>query len=136
MFKLVKILNTGAAYAEPITIKAGKSENYKIGSLLILGDNEVSGASALTKPSHVCGTEKPAGKEGKVTLYPIYPNMVFEAKLTEDPSSLGVGSNLTIYVNDEGYATALATASDNGPATVLEMAGASRVGDTVRVIFK
>ena len=136
MFRLAKILNTGVGYAEPITVTAEEGRTFKYGALFTITNGVIKSASALTRPTHICGKNVKIGKDRRVTFYPIGENMVFSAPIDVEPEGMGVGTRLTLGVDGESFALSLGAEAENGPATVHDMAGATKIGDTIYVIFK
>ena len=134
MFKLLKCMNGRQSVGEPALLAAKPGETYVFGEALVLTGGQLTKAGPTVKPTHICGVNyvAPASDPDAIPCVEVEPNMVFETTVSAAPTSLKVGSVVTL--NADGLSVT-ATATD-GVATIHNLLGAAAAGDVVEVRFK
>ena len=134
MFKLIKILNSGANVPEPVKLPKSPSLGVKMGSALILSGGTVANCTPTTAPTYIAAQNAVSG-EDKVLCYAVSPDMLFETTFNEPSESIVIGAKLTLGTDDEGSAVNVTADTLSGVATVVDLMGAINPGDKVTVKF-
>ena len=134
MFKLIKILNSGANVPEPIKAEKIELEEYAIGTPIIISGGKIAPAGATTVPTHITIGKAIKG-ENHATVAMISPDMIFETYINQDPASLKVGEKVTLGLNSSSHPVCVTATTASGVATVINTLGAKRSGDKIIVKF-
>ena len=134
MFKLIKIQNSGVNVPEPMILKKAGGIEVKIGEALLLEDGLLSPCLATTKPTHVAIKSADYGDD-YVTVYEVNSNMLFETTVDDDPTSLDIGQRVTVVTDEDGCAVKVSATTSSGVATIVDLMGASKIGDKLTVKF-
>lgn len=134
MFKLIKIINSGVNVPEPIRMPKASGKTVKSGTLLTVINGELSDCGATTTPTYVALADASA-EAPEAICAAINGNMYFDAPITESPASLKIGAKVTLATDGDGAAYALSTTTSGGVATVIDLCGATSVGDKITVKF-
>lgn len=133
MFTPVKIELGRQNVAEPAYLEVTANEAVVKGELLVLSSGKLTKCSGTTKPAYVACGAKAAGDADRVLMVnPITHADIFETTFAATPTSLVVGSKVTIHT-DGAQVTATTT---SGVATIVNMLGATASGDLVAVKFE
>lgn len=135
MFKLIKILNSGVGVPEPIRIPKASDAEISIGDALTLSGGYASHCSSAVFPIFVAAAPARAERDTDVLVYPVFDNMLFEAPVSASPESLAVGDKVTLYVGQNGAATGITASKSGGVATIVDLQGATNIGDIITVKF-
>lgn len=133
MFKLIKILNSGVNVPELCRLpKDGGS--IKMGAALILNAGAVTSCPATSKPQYIAAQDANT-EQSSVVCYPVAENMLFETKITADPSSLVIGNAVTLAADDDGETVYVSATTTSGIATVTDLSLTKAKGDSITVKF-
>ena len=135
MFKLVKILHSGVNVAEGCYMPAREDESYPIGSAVIIKDGTLTACGATDTPDYIVGEEAGSGGRRTLLAYPVSADMIFEARVSGDPSALKRGDTLTL-TKENGAALGVGTSTSGGVAEIYDRTGANKSGDSVFVRFR
>ena len=134
MFKLKKIINSGVNVPEPEMLHAQSTLALESGSTVYSNLGIITAGGQTTKPTHVIIKSKAKGEE-MVLCHRISPNMIFEVEIVgNDVSDLLDGDKICLLNDGNGYSKC-STTTDGGVATIYDMNGATKSGDTVLVTF-
>lgn len=134
MFHLAKILNGRIGVPEPERIPLNAAVTVTYGSLAVIKDGTLSPVSATsaTLPTHLIL----ADSEGNEVLAAVItPEMIFEAKVTADPSAMKAGAEYLLST-DGTAVTATAVTSGKRGALLVDKTGAIQAGDRILVAFR
>lgn len=132
MFDLKKIENGTTNVGEPYVYPVESGTAVGVGQALVFSAGELVTASGTTKPEYISVGKVGATDENRdVAVIRVAPDQVYEVSITAAPTSLKVGSKVTI--SPDG-AEVTATTTD-GVATVVNLCGATAVGDRILVRF-
>lgn len=134
MFKLIKILNSGANVPEPMKAEKIELEEYAIGTPVIISGGKIAPAGATTVPTHITLGKANKG-EAHATVAGISPDMIFETYINQDPTSIQAGAKVTLGLNSSSHPVCVTATTTSGVATVIDTLGAKRSGDKVIVKF-
>lgn len=134
MFKLIKIQNSGVNVPEPQKFEKSASLKIKAGDALIFENGIIAMCPATSVPTHIAFSDSKYN-EYTVFAYPINSNMLFETTVGADPSSLLLGSKVTVGKDSEGSASRVTATTTSGVATIVDLMNAARVGDKITVKF-
>lgn len=134
MFKLIKIQNSGVNVPEPMILGKSAGIEIKIGEALILEEGLLYPCTATTKPTHVA-IRNANYDEDLAVVYEVNPNMLFETTVDDDPADLKVGEKVTISTDEDGCAVNVSSSTASGVATIVDLMGATDIGDKVTVKF-
>ena len=134
MLKLLKCMNGRQSVGEPALLPAKPGETYAFGEALVLAAGTLTKCGATTKPTHICGRHytAPATDPEPIPCVEITPGMVFETVVSAAPTSLVVGSVVTLAAD----ALSVTATTADGVATIHNLLGAKAAGDAVEVVFK
>ncbi|MBR2965077.1 MAG: hypothetical protein IKC34_00850 [Clostridia bacterium] len=134
MFKLKRIVNSGANVPEPELLSSQLSVFLKAGSTAYCKDGLISPGGESTIPTHVLLRNKDKG-ETEALCYKIYPNMIFEVEVVGDNvAALSKGKKIRLCNEGFGYSKC-SDEVEGGVALIVDMNGAVKSGDTVYVSF-
>ena len=134
MFHLAKILNGRIGVPEPERIPLNAAVTVTYGSLAVIKDGTLSPVSATsaTLPTHLIL----ADSEGNEVLAAVItPEMIFEAKVTADPSAMKAGAEYLLST-DGTAVTATAVTSGKRGALLVDKTGAIQAGDRILIAFR
>ena len=134
MFKLIKIQNSGVNVPEPQKFEKSASLKIKAGDALIFENGIIAMCPANSVPTHIAFSDSKYN-EYTVFAYPINSNMLFETTVGADPSSLLLGSKVTVGKDSEGSASRVTATTTSGVATIVDLMNAAKVGDKITVKF-
>ena len=134
MFKLIKILNSGANVPEPIKAEKIELEEYAIGTPVIISGGKIAPAGATTTPTHITLGKAKQG-ENRAAVAIITPDMIFETYINADPASLKAGEKVTLGLNSDSHPVCVTATTTSGVATVVDTLGAKKSGDKIIVKF-
>ena len=135
MFKLIKILNSGANVPESVKLPKFTDICIKQGDAVILVDGGVTCCGESSRPTHIA-LQNADYSADSILCYEIHENMLFEAPLSENPTSLSIGSKVLLNIDGDNSAFGVcAGASSGGVATVVDLMGAKQAGDKITVKF-
>ena len=130
MFKLLKIENARMNVPEPVFYEATANEAISVGEALVLTSGKLTKCPATTKPAFIAiGQLEASDANRKVAVCRVESNQVYEVPVTAAPTSLKVGSKVTVHT-DGLQVTATTT---DGVVTVESLNGATAAGDTIVV---
>lgn len=133
MFKLIKILNSGANTPEPI-ILAKADATVAQGELLVQSGGKLTKASATTAPTHIALARAEAA-DAEAVCATITPDMIFECPvMAGTPSALVVGTKVCLEITGD-TTVGVNTTTASGVATVYNTLSASALGDKILVKF-
>ena len=132
MFVIRKIFNAGVNVPEPILMPASKSSAYRVGCALRINEGAVVNAASTEKPTFIAAEDAAKGEKDKVACYPI---LLFEVPLLGSPSTIKVGTKVTLVPGDNGFVDSVGNDTTGGVATVIDMNGATESGDKIYVRF-
>ena len=134
MFKLKRIISSGVNVPEPELLTVEPGLYSEAGAVLVMTeDGLLSVGNYKTKPTHVLLATVNKGDE-RALCYRINSDMIFETTLFGDPEYLYEGARVTLY-NDTTGVMSVTDTTDEGVATVYDMAGAKKSGDSLLVTF-
>ncbi len=146
MFKIVKILGGRMNVPETIKLEAGSSTastvtEFKDGQALTFSSGLLAPASGSATVDFVCAENKKITGSGKLQVYKVTPDMIFEVETSAVPSGGVVpGTHYTVDTTGmkvTGTAVTVATTASSvtNPygARVIDKQGASAAGDKVLV---
>lgn len=132
MFDLKKIENGTTNVGEPYIYPAKSGIAISAGQALVFSSGELVAATGTTKPEYVSVGKVGAADENRdVAVIRVAPDQVYEVSVTAAPTSLKVGSKVTIS-SDGTEVTATTT---DGVATIVNLCGATAIGDRILVRF-
>lgn len=132
MFDLKKIENGTTNVGEPYVYPVKSGTAVGVGQALVFSAGELVTASGTTKPEYISVGKVGAADENRdVAVIRVAPDQVYEVSITAAPTSLKVGSKVTIS-SDGAEVTATTT---DGVATVVNLCGATAAGDRILVRF-
>lgn len=134
MFKLIKIINSGANVPEPVRLSKASDTVIKEGTALTLSGGLIINCGASVAPKYIAFAAAPAGTT-EVLCYEITEGMRFEAPTSVSPTAYTVGALLNLATDASGAAYGVGAVNASGVATVVTIDGASGIGDTVTVKF-
>lgn len=136
MFKLIKILNSGRNVPETVALPASAATVYKEGCALVLSSGAAANCATTGTPTYIAAESKTGASGGTVRAYPISPDMIFETTFSATPTSLAVGSKVTLTVSaTDSTASGVTATTTSGVATIVDLLGAAASGDKVLVKF-
>ena len=133
MFDLKKIENGRMNVPEPEYFMAKASTEIQIGQAVALTGGVLAPVTAgTTKPEFISlGYVSASAEKREVPVARVNDEQVYEVAVSASPSSLQVGSKVTLTT--DGLEVTATTAS--GVATIVNLKGASAEGDKVLVKF-
>ena len=134
MFKLIKILNSGANVPEPIKAEKIELEEYAVGTPVIISGGKIAPASATTTPTHITLGKAKQG-ETRIPVAIISPDMLFETYINADPTGIKAGAKVTLGLNADSHPVCVTATTASGVATVVGTLGAKKQGDKIIVKF-
>lgn len=130
MFYLLKIENARMNVPEPEFLEAKTGEEIALGEALVLTGGVLTKCGATTAPAYIAMGIKTASDENRtVAVSRVEHNQVWEVPVTAAPTSLKVGSKVTL---DTDGLQVTATTTD-GVVTVVDLNGAKDKGDKIIV---
>lgn len=133
MFKLIKILNSGANTPEPVILPKAESAIVQ-GELLVLSGGKLTKAGASTRPTHIALSAAKAA-DAEAVCAEICVDMIFECPVAAGtPSTLAAGTKVCIEIAD-GTTVGVNTTTASGVATVYNTMSAAAIGDKILVKF-
>lgn len=134
MFHLTKILNGRIGVPEPERIPLNTAVTVTYGSLAVIKDGTLTPMSgtSTTLPTHLILADS-TGSEVLAAL--ITPEMIFETKVTADPTAMKVGAEYLLTA-DGSAVTATAVTSGKRGALLVDKTGALQAGDCILVAFR
>ena len=135
MFKLIKILNSGANVPEPEIRPCETNVAFDAGTCVVY-DNSYDAiriCDQTAMPSHILAKNVKKG-DSCALCYPISREMIFEVPLIGSPENVRAGRSLEL-VNEDGHGTYAVSDNDGGTAFVYSLEGATKSGDKVLVTF-
>ena len=134
MFKLIKILNSGVNVPENTVLEKPVSLKINCGSAIAIADGYASVCPATTKPTHIAvQTTKDGSKT--VLCHAVNENMLFETTVKAVPTALSIGDKVTLANDDDNCASHVSSTLTGGVATIVDLMGASAIGDKITVKF-
>ena len=133
MFNLIKIENARMNVPEPVFYEVTASEAVAIGEALVLTSGKLTKCGATAKPQFIAMADCAATDENRlIPAARVEPNQLYEVPVTAAPTSLAVGSKVTLHT--DGLQVTATTAS--GVVTVEDLNGAKAAGDklVVRIV--
>ncbi len=134
MFKIAKILNSGKSVPETVKLPVTASTDYSAGSAVALSGGKAAACTATVKPLYIIAADFKAGDGDYVTAFPVTPDLILEAPVSAAPTSLKVGSTVTLSVSGSEAVGVTATTTD-GVAKIYDLCGAAAAGDKMLVRF-
>jgi hypothetical protein len=134
MFKLIKILNSGANVPEPIKAEKIEIEEYGVGTPVVIEGGKIAPAGTTTPPTHITLAKAKEGSTAAI-IAEITSDMIFETYINADPASVKAGSKLTLGLNSSSHPVCVTATTQSGVATVVSTLGAKRSGDKITVKF-
>ena len=134
MFKLTKILNSGVNVPETTILPKPVSLKITCGSALVITDGYAAICQPTTKPTHIAIENTKDGSK-KVFCYEVNSDMLFETNVKAVPTALSIGDKVTLATDDNNCASYISSTLTGGVATIVDLMGASAVGDKVTVKF-
>lgn len=135
MFKLIKILNTGVNVPEIERFPCDPTVTLDAGTCLLYDSScgMVGPGNESEPPTHILA--KAINKGDTFALcYRVSPDMIFEAPLIGDPSSLFAGMSVELVVQS-GRGICAVNDVEGGPAMIYSLENAKASGDKVLVTF-
>lgn len=116
-----------------VEIPATASTTYKVGHALVLSSGAAVLADTTTAPTYICMENYTAPATGmrEVKACPVNPGQVWKCPVNAAPTSLAVGSKVTM---NAGIGVTATTTS--GVATVVNKLGATAANDLMLVRFE
>ena len=131
MFDLAKIENGRMNVAEPHYLVADAGAIAEGEALVLNANGKLERCGATTVPTHIaCTALSAAATDRKIPVIPVASNQIYRVALSVAPTSLKVGSKVTIV---DGTKVSATTAS--GVATIVDLNGASAAGDQIYIKF-
>ena len=134
MFKLIKILNSGANVPEPIKLAKIELEEYPDGTPLTVSDGKITPFGATETPTHITLGNASAGNNFAYCAA-ISGDMIFETEISADPTAVTAGTKVTLGLNASSLPVSVTATAASGVATVIDTLGAKKAGDKVLVKF-
>lgn len=133
MFRLTKILGGRINQPEPTKLPSTASETYAFGEALVLTNGKLTKCGATAKPGYIAGEDyaAPADANRGVWVYPVTDSMIFACPIGAAPTSLTVGSRVTLSEDALG----VSATTTSGVSELVDLSGATAAGDTVLVRF-
>ena len=132
MFRLLyDISGTPRAIGSAMTVPVTAGEAYAMGEALVIKNGAATKCDATSKPTHICCRDQEANAAEHITIYPITGTMHFATKVTAAPTSLAIGSKVTLAA--DGLGVTATTAS--GVCEIVNLNGAKAAGDDIVVKF-
>lgn len=133
MFNLVKIENGRQNVGETVFLEVTASEAITKGEALVVSSGKLTKCGATAKPKYIALRDLSATATNRVIgVDPVTPGCIFETTFSATPTSLVVGSVVTLHT--DGLQVTATTTS--GVATIVNMLGATASGDKVAVKFE
>ena len=133
MFRLIKIENSGVNVPEPVLLKKDTATKIAIGTALVINEGIAVMCGSAAKPEYISYENAPAEND-TVLCYRVNSNMLFEVAVTAEPTSLTVGSKVTLAADEDGCMS-LVSATAGGAAEVADLCSAKLAGDKITVRF-
>lgn len=105
---------------------------YAAGTALVFSGGVAIAASGAKKPQYICYSNNEANDGSELVAYAVSETARFEVPVTAAPTSLKVGDKVTLATDGKGVT---ATTTD-GVATIVDLQGAKKIGDTIIVMFE
>lgn len=111
MFKLVKIMGSGANVPEPICINFDGSSASVAGSIYYMNDGTISPSADNSYEPLVYALQnlELEGDDIRALCYIITPDMLFEAEVVNKPKNVLTGKPIKFAFGSEGDAYAIST---------------------------
>lgn len=134
MFELAKIINGKNNTPEPEYQTVTASEAYSEGEALVISGGKLTKCGATVKPTHIALKSYSAGSAdtSDIPAYRITPDMQFDVPVSAAPTTLKVGEKVTL----DADALRITATTDSGVATIVDLLGATAIGDKIRVIIE
>ncbi len=130
MFKLLKIENARMNVPEPVFYEAADGEAISVGEALVLEGGKLTKCGAAVKPEFIAiGEIGEADTARKLAVCRVESNQVYEAPVTDAPTSLKAGDKVTLSEDALG----ITATTDGGIVTVVSVGAAIAAGDTIVV---
>lgn len=126
MFECKKILNGRGNVPEPEVHTVGSTAIAAGMALTLQGGLLVKATGA---PTHIALADAEAGK--MAACYAVLPGMIFDVPVSAAPTTLREGVKVTIA----STGTEVTATTTDGVATVVNLNGATAVGDIIQVKF-
>lgn len=126
MFECKKILNGRGNVPEPEVHTVGSSAITAGMALNLSGGVLVKATGA---PTHIALAD--AAANTKVACYAVLPGMIFDVPVSAAPTSLKEGVKVTVA----GTGIEVTATTTDGVATIVNLNGATKVGDIIQVKF-
>ena len=134
MFKLIKILNSGANVPEPCRIPKAEDTIIKAAEAMILTAGYAQSCPDAQKPEYISLACAAVG-ETEVVCYPVSPDMIFETAISASATALSVGDKVTLSKDTDGASYFVSATTSGGVATITDLSEAKNAGDKVNVKF-
>lgn len=135
MFKLIKILNSGANVPEPELRPCEPNAVIDAGTCLVYDTlrNIVHACGPADTPTHLLIKDVKKG-DNLALCYKLFNEMLFEAPIVGSPENVNVGMSVELAVED-GHGAYAISDNDGGSAVIYSLEGATKSGDKVLVTF-
>lgn len=118
---------------DTVSLPRAAGTAYAAGTALILKDGVAAVAAGAVKPSFICYSNNEANDGSELLGYSVCPTMQFEVPLTAyTASALKPGAKLTLSADGKG----VTSTTTDGVATIIDLQGATAVGDKIIVKFE
>ncbi len=134
MFKIVSILNGRTSVPETVKLNVSASFKFKRGGALVVLSGKATACTATSAPTFISAQDRTDNTATTLLAYPVTEDLVLEAPVSEDPSSLKIGQKVTITLSG-GQAVGVTATTEGGVATIYDLQGANAIGDPILVRF-
>ncbi len=124
--------NGRALVPDSVILPRDAGAAYAAGTALILSGGVAVAATGANKPQYICYSNNAANDGSELVAYAVSSTMRFEAPVTASPASLKAGDKVTLA--DDGKGVTATTA--DGVATIVDLQGASAIGDMIIIRFE
>ena len=137
MFKLVKILSSCVTAPEFMLMPTAPDKTYEKGCLLVIDAyGRMDNPAQTAKPTHICAESAKANEKTEILVFPITPDMIFEAPVLTNAQNVKLGTKLGFAFNEYNCAYTLTGSTANGIATVVYNLDYATNGNKIRVRFE
>lgn len=124
--------NGRSVVPDSVTLPRNAGAAYVAGTALILSGGVAVAATGAKKPQYICYSNNAANDGSELVAYAVSSAMRFEVPVTAAPTALKVGDKVTLSADGKGVT---ATTTD-GVATIVDLQGATAVGDKIIIRFE
>ena len=112
-------------------------KHYQVGCLLVVDAyGRMDNPTQTAKPTHICVENVEPNTKSTVLVFPITPDMIFEAPVLSNAHNIKLGTKIGFAYNEHNCAYTLTGSTTNGVATVVYNLDYATNGNKIRVRFE